>query len=526
MLSEVEGIVAAEQLSEFESSSRAKREVMKGSGAWGLGTLSSRALGLFREVLISRTFGTSSAASAIVVGQTVPNLARSLVGDDVAQGAMVPVLSEHLDAGDEATASAIVRRVTMATTVVLGIATVLIWLASSAIVKVLAPGVKDAHALSQIRLVFRIMAPTIILNGFAASGSAYLIARRRFATASAAVALSNFPAVLALVIAPHASLTTVAEMLALGLLLQAGVQIWAAHRQGFRMGSTGDAKPGTRVILGLALPVALSLGFANFSGVVDTAFSTMLQRGGPAALDKAFRLMLVPFAVLGAAVAVAALRELASAHRRSREDFRERLSEAFCLQTALLIPTAIALYYLARPIVTMVYARGAFGHASIALTTQALRGMAFALPCLGLGLLGSRAWLVQRRPWIAASAAGVGVGLNVLLDWLLIKPFGIAGIGIATGIVHGVVGLGLLVAASGDPRSFLKGLCSPTVRILCSCICAIAAGFLFGRGEIEPMTIEGLCRIGAMTLAFLVSARALRIETYGEIVAMLKARGR
>ena len=117
---------------------------------------------------------------------------------------------------------------------------------------------------------------------------------------------------------------------------------------------------------------------------------------------------------------------------------------------ALLVPAAVALGLLSDELVGLAYERGEFDAASRALTADALVGFAFALPALGLSLVGTRAWISKRRPWPPTAATFVGLLVNAGLDALLIGPLGVAGIGIATAVAHGSVGLSLMLTASED----------------------------------------------------------------------------
>ena len=84
-------------------SSEAKVETKKESFGLGvlltsLWTLVSRFLGLIREMLTSRLFGTSLEKSAFDFAFKLPNLFRRLFGEGALTSALVPVLKEQVDA--------------------------------------------------------------------------------------------------------------------------------------------------------------------------------------------------------------------------------------------------------------------------------------------------------------------------------------------------------------------------------------------------------------------------------------------
>ena len=198
----------------------------------------------------------------------------------------------------------------------------------------------------------------------------------------------------------------------------------------------GDLK---RILL-LAPPIVISLSMANLSGVVDMAFSSLVSVGAPAALDKAFRLVLLPYGVFAVAIGVVALPSLARA-ALDHGDFDGELVRAVRLQAVILLPLAVATALLADDIVGIAYERGAFNEASSALTSDALVGVAVALPAMGLSLVGTRAWISRQRPWTPALLATARARLNAGLDAALIGPLGVMGIGFATAVVHAGAGL-------------------------------------------------------------------------------------
>ena len=65
--------------------------MLKSSGAMGIATLTSRFLGLAREIFYARFMGTSAVASAFILAFTIPNLFRRLLGEGVLSAAFIPI---------------------------------------------------------------------------------------------------------------------------------------------------------------------------------------------------------------------------------------------------------------------------------------------------------------------------------------------------------------------------------------------------------------------------------------------------
>src|SRR5204863_7070493 len=69
-------------------------QMLKSSGAMAAATLTSRVLGMVREMVYARFMGTSWVASAFLLAFQVPNLFRRLLGEGALTAAFIPIFKE------------------------------------------------------------------------------------------------------------------------------------------------------------------------------------------------------------------------------------------------------------------------------------------------------------------------------------------------------------------------------------------------------------------------------------------------
>src|SRR5260221_9315232 len=69
-------------------------EMLKSSGAMAAATLTSRVLGMVREMVYAAFMGTSWVASAFVMAFQVPNLFRRLLGEGALTAAFIPIFKQ------------------------------------------------------------------------------------------------------------------------------------------------------------------------------------------------------------------------------------------------------------------------------------------------------------------------------------------------------------------------------------------------------------------------------------------------
>src|SRR5712675_507169 len=69
-------------------------QMLKSSGAMAAATLTSRLLGMVREMVYAAFMGTSSVASAFIMAFQVPNLFRRLLGEGALTAAFIPIFKQ------------------------------------------------------------------------------------------------------------------------------------------------------------------------------------------------------------------------------------------------------------------------------------------------------------------------------------------------------------------------------------------------------------------------------------------------
>lgn len=514
---------------ESEADGSAQHRFLRSTALVGALTLVSRLTGFVREVLVASAFGTTAAASALVLAQTVPNLSRSFASEEVAQGTLVPELTKMAaDAREDDARSLAWMSGLVATGVLAGI-TVLVLLLSEQLASAISPGAHAAET-SQTAELIRVLAPVIVFNGCLGASSAFLVAKGRFGVVGVGSVFSNIPVLAGLLLFPQMSVRSAALLLVAGYALQA-IFLFVVAIQGRppRKARRRTVEQAARlradlVRVGLlAPPIVLSLCMANLSGIVDMAFSSLVSTGAPAALDKAFRLVMLPYGVFAVAIGVVALPSLARAARLG--DFDGELVRTLRLQAVILVPIAVGAGVLADDLVRLAYQRGEFDAGSSALTADALVGVAFALPAMGLSLVGTRAWLSRQRPWRPAAVAIAGLVLNGLLDWLLIKPFGVMGVGISTAVVHALVGIYLALTAMSEPRRVARGLAAFGARLAVVVGLATLAGLSCSRilAFMPDAAGQGTGLLAA-SLVLLAVAPRLGVPDYRILVHALRSR--
>jgi len=421
-------------------------------------TLASRVTGLVRELLMASMFGASAMTDAFNVAFRIPNLFRRLFAEGAFSQAFVPVLAaSRAQHGQEATQQVIDSVATALAWSVLALS-VLGVLVSPWLVWALASGLQqDARGYDAAVNMTRWMFPYIAFMSMVALSAGILNTWKRFAVPAATPVLLNVSVIAATwYLSPWLAKQGIEAIYALpvgvmlGGVLQLLVQIPALHRLGLlpRVGMRPSAvkkawtNPATLNILRLMGPALLGVGVAQISLLINTQIASHLAPGSVSWLTYADRLMEFPTAILGVALGVVLMPQLAAANATGdRERYAAMLDWGLRLVLLLALPCAAALLVFSQPLVSVLYHYGAFTDRDVQQTTLALTGY-------GVGLLGLVAIKVLAPGYYASQdirtpvrIAVVVLVLTQVLNVLLVPYLAHAGLALS-------IGLGALVNAA------------------------------------------------------------------------------
>jgi putative peptidoglycan lipid II flippase len=280
----------------------------------------------------------------------------------------------------------------------------------------------------------------------------------------------------------------------------------------------------------LMVPVTVGLGLINFNMVVDSIFASRLidPELAPTAIDRAFRLYMLPQGVFSVAIATVLFPSLSRlATRRDMNGFRRTVGLGLRQIAFLLIPASVVSAVLAEPITRIVYQRGEFEPSQTPVVAAALAAFSAGLVFNGAMLMLNRAFFSLQENWVPTLVAVVNLGLNALLDAAFYR-FGTWGIPLATSVVNvaGTAAL-LIVLRRRLGRLELGETADSVARILgASAVLALVSYGVWyfvddalGRslvGQIVAVTSSLLTG----TLVYLLAARALHVRELGALLAL------
>ena len=412
--------------------------LIKATGTIGGLTLVSRIAGFVREMLMSRVMGASWQADAFFVAFRLPNTFRRLFGEGAFSAGFVPLYAQRLQGENgEVEARHFSEEVLAVFVPTLVIFTVIFEIIMPLFVAAISGYTGEQLGLATF--LTRITFPYLILISLVSLFSGILNSLARFTAAAFAPALLNLAMLTALIFVRDGgtiSATALAIAVTAGGVLQLGLLLAACKRAGIVLKlHRPRMTPGVRQFIRVVLPATFGAGVYQVSAFIDTFFLARIGTGALSYFNYADRLNQLPLGVIGAALGTAILPQV-SKHVGAGEPGKAARVQAQATELAMLLclPAALALAVSALPLASALFQGGRFTAEDARLTALCLSIIVLGLPAYVLVKVLTPGFYSRQDTATPVKIAIIVLVANVVLNFVLIPPFGIAGLASAIAI--------------------------------------------------------------------------------------------
>ncbi len=336
--------------------------MLKASGAMAAATMSSRLLGMVREIVYAQFMGDTWVAGVFKFAFQFPNLFRRLLGEGALTAAFIPIFKQkeklHGEAEMWRASNAVISGLIVAASAIIGLVMLGLSIALA------------AHEFSQrtelILELLRVMFPYMLLVCLAAAFMGMLNARGHFfIPAMGAAALNVVMIASVLWLAPHFGtdlpkgerLPRQIFALAYGVLAagvaQAAFQLPTLWRDGFRyrwVSPWGDET--VRIVVTRMIPGTIGIAAYQINVTLVQFLAVWINPQINASFDYAVRLMELPQGMFGISLATYLLTTLSAlAVDKNYPEFRATLRHGLATLLFANLIAAILLVALAHPII-------------------------------------------------------------------------------------------------------------------------------------------------------------------------------
>lgn len=386
-----------------------------------------------QELVIAYRFGISDTLDAFWIALLVPSLFTYVLGGSL-NVALIPSFIQVREREGTKAAQKLLSEVTAWSLILLVFIALLITATAPFYLKLLASGFSPEKSALTLRLLY-LVAPVMVLGGISNIWGAVLNAAERFALVALAPLAAPLCSVLLLLAVPSWGIYALAVGMVSGAALEMILLGGALARRGFSLRPRWPARQSAhlRQVTDQFTPKMAGAFLRSGSSLVDHAMAAMLLAGSVAALNYGYRVIGPLIGIVGTAlgtavtpyfsqlVVVGELKALAHTFRR-------------CLFFIFLcaVPVAAIIYLFSEAIVYVLFQRGSFVAEDTVIVAKVQAFYALQMPFYLANVLATRLISSLLTNYLLLWSAALYLTTSIILNLLLIKPLGVAGIALST----------------------------------------------------------------------------------------------
>ncbi|HLE30706.1 MAG TPA: murein biosynthesis integral membrane protein MurJ [Anaerolineales bacterium] len=399
-----------------------QRQIARAAGTVMAAFLLSNLVGLARQILISRAFGTGSDLDAFYVAQRLPDILFNLAAGGALASAFVPTFTGFLTRGDREAAWRLASSVMNLVFIVLCGAGLLAALLASPLVRyVLAPGFIAGEQQALTVAVLRILLIASVIFGVSGLLMGILNAHQHFILPALAPTFYWLGMIFGLLVwVPRMGIHGLAWGAVLGSALHLAIQLPGLRGLGARYWpGLGLRHPAVRDVIRLMGPRLIGAAAVQFNFLVSAALASFMLQGSVSALNYAWQIFTMPQIIIAQGISIAALPTFsAMVAREEINAMRASLADTLRGILFLALPATVGLLMLRVPVIALLFQRQSFDAESTALVAWALAWFTLGLASHSVVEIVSRAYYALRDTRTPVLVGVAAMGLNILLSFI------------------------------------------------------------------------------------------------------------
>lgn len=397
-------------------------------------TFLSKILGFGRDMALAYVFGISTDVDAYLVAYTVPNLLFAVIGSALSL-VVIPIYNEYIIKGQKIEANLSLSRIFTLVTLIMTIILILGLVFSKELMYLLAPGLSEGslNLASELNII---MISSIIFLGITKVFGGLLNANGIFGPPALNGVINNLFIIIFIFGGIWWGIEAVALGTFVGVVVALLVQLPYHKAIKFKYSPSLTLQdPGVKECLAQMVPIMVGVGITQLYLITDRLFASGLEMGSISAINYASKIVFLPEGIFVMAVSTAIFPKISRKYLENRmEDMVIILAKGFRLINFLALPASVGLIILSRPIVELIFQRGAFDAKATEMTSV-------ALVCFSIGLLGlclnpiiTRGFYALKDTKTPMYVGGISLFINVILSMFLLEKMDHAGLALANSI--------------------------------------------------------------------------------------------
>ena len=479
-------------------------------------TVISKFLGLFRDIVFAKYYGTGYVANAFFAAIRIPTQLVDIILSSAIVSTFVPIFNQVLqkDGKDKANkfANNFVNIVALISTAIAIIGIIF----APQIVKALAGGF-DTQTFNLTVELIKITFPMIIFTAIAYSLVGFLQSYGQFNIPAMISAVSNLVIIIFLLLFREKfGIHGVAGCMLFAWLLQVLIQVPFAKKYGYPFRLHIDFKDENikRVFL-LSIPILISTAVLPINNLVSTRLASGMGDNAVSAMEYAYKLYVVISGVFTYAIGNMIFPEMSRASADdNKEEYKEIINKAMRMMIYILIPLTIGITIFSKDIISVIYERGEFTAESTLITSSILTFFSVGIIGSGIVEVMNKAFYAKQDTKSPLIAGIIMIIINVILCVTLSKFLDVKGLALATSITAIVNAITLMYMANKNVKIITKELGTFIAKVVISALVMGGVVYLLNN-YLQASSLINIFRM--------IIGAAMGVVTYYLMTYLLKA---
>jgi putative peptidoglycan lipid II flippase len=419
------------------TSGSVNRQILGAAITVALSTALVKIVAVVREIVIAWKFGTGDELDAYLIALLVPEFIINVVAGSF-NAALIPTYIRVREQEGAKAAQRLFSGATVWSLVLLGITTILIVVSAPQYLPQMASG----FSAEKINLTFKLLcviSPIVMLTGIVTIWSAVLNAGERFALAAFSPIMTPVTTIVLLLLGGKLwGVFTLAGGLVVGAVMEIILLGIALRQQKFSLLPRWYGfDDNLRQVANQYAPM-ITGGFLMCStGIVDKSMAAMLSPGSVAALSYGNRVTAIPISLILTGLSTAVIPYFSKmVARKDWIGVRHTLKQYMKIVFAVSIPLTLILIIFSEAIITILFQRGSFTNNDVHLVAKIQSCFSLQIPFYIATILVVRLISSMQLSQIFVWGSSYNLIINIVLNYLFVKWFGLAGIALSTTCVY------------------------------------------------------------------------------------------
>ncbi|HSW75445.1 MAG TPA: murein biosynthesis integral membrane protein MurJ, partial [Candidatus Saccharimonadales bacterium] len=412
------------------------RSILKQSSKIGFFALMSRCIAFLREILLIRFLSVGDSSDIFLTAFRIPNTMRKIFAEGSLSSVLVPAMisAEHKNGKD-----GLNRLTTFSFIIVESVMffiCLIIFFHAEWFIQCIAPGFSPDKIIICAHLL-KILISFILFMSSGAIFSSALQSQHRFFMPAIAPSFSNVLYVIALAICLYFKLSIVAFCYS---MIVAAFLFFISHvvaylYDGF---SFQTANPTTLIefkkIVTQFLPCFFSVGIVEINHFINTGFASYLPGGSMTLLRYAYQFVNIPIGIITASLVTVLLPHFSKVHLESPKELAVQLFEAIKFIIWTTLPICFLLGFFSETIFQTLFTGDAAATSKVIIAQSIFIAYLIGLLFFSLNKVFLTIFYALRLTYIPVISTFISIAINIILNQLLMKNYGITGIAFSSSV--------------------------------------------------------------------------------------------